>query len=49
MDKKIKLNQDFLKKLIMPDKSNMPRLEDTPSEIIWKALKKSGIVRTSKK
>jgi hypothetical protein len=48
MDKN-KEDIESLKKIIMPDKKDLPKLEDTPSDVIWNALKKSGIYRTEDK
>jgi hypothetical protein len=49
MKKIIKDSMDSVKKPVLPDRNGIPKPEDTPSDIIWKALKKSGIFRTYKK
>ncbi len=48
MKKNKKNGIDKLLNFIMPDKNDMPSLEDTPSDVIWKEVKKSGIYRTDK-
>ena len=48
MNKDKKIDIESILKGIMPDKNDMPSLEDTPSDVIWKAVKKSGIYRTDK-
>ncbi len=48
MKKNQKNSIEELLNKIMPDKNDIPSLDDTPSDVIWKAVKKSGIYRTDK-